>query len=87
MSPKCPVCGGPMKPLFQSTFCPRDCDRKSKKEAWVDVSVDDLVFVSEWDDEPTLKLVVCPGCGSTDTKDFPHLGVRKTRCVPCGRVF
>lgn len=23
----CPKCGGPMKPLFIGSFCPRDCDR------------------------------------------------------------
>lgn len=25
--PKCGVCGGGMKPLFQSFYCPKDCDR------------------------------------------------------------
>jgi hypothetical protein len=25
--PKCEVCGGATKPLFQSFFCPKDCDR------------------------------------------------------------
>lgn len=23
----CPVCSGPMKPLFTGFFCPKDCDR------------------------------------------------------------
>lgn len=28
----CPTCSGPMKPLFQSFFCPQDCDRKPPPE-------------------------------------------------------
>jgi hypothetical protein len=27
---KCPTCSGPMKPLFTSWFCPRDCDRPAQ---------------------------------------------------------
>ena len=26
----CPVCNGPMKPLFTSMYCPADCDRVFK---------------------------------------------------------
>ena len=27
----CPVCKGPMKPLFNGLFCPRDCDRRPRQ--------------------------------------------------------
>lgn len=25
---KCPTCGGAMRPLFTSWFCPKDCDKE-----------------------------------------------------------
>jgi hypothetical protein len=35
MAGRCPDCGGPMKPLAYSEFCPNDCDRKGESlPAW-----------------------------------------------------
>lgn len=30
---ECPVCKGPMKPLFTGSYCPKDCDRPNVKAA------------------------------------------------------
>lgn len=33
----CDVCGGPMRPLFTGSFCPKDCDSRAAKaqsEPW-----------------------------------------------------
>lgn len=50
----CPTCGGPMKPLFTSTFCPRECDLRTTTAAPIVVEIKgrrwsvELVAAGEW---------------------------------------
>lgn len=48
---RCPVCKGPMKPLFNGLYCPNDCDRKQPPQSSADAEPhqetdDSVTFVS-----------------------------------------
>lgn len=44
----CPVCNGPMKPLFTGSFCPKDCDRPNHKAAEIAVAQDLIAKPKAW---------------------------------------
>lgn len=67
----CTNCGARLKPLFQTLYCPSNCDRP--KEA------------TDWADEKTVE--VCRKCGSTDLEPFPLMFGMATHCVACGAVW
>lgn len=37
---ECPVCKGPMKPLFTGSYCPKDCDRPGAKLATISKEIE-----------------------------------------------
>ena len=79
----CSVCKGPMKPLFSSFFCPRDCDRpwaesieiRNIKEVIAVADYNEygyLTFKQSWLWKPTgyksARLLNCPYCLVNGTK-------------------
>ena len=73
---KCPVCRGPMKPLFQGFFCPNECDLPAEKRAPKKATIATSPTLAEWGwDVPHVtppraplnlanlkKAVACPTC-------------------------
>ncbi len=80
----CPDCGGPMVPLFSSTYCKAECDKpKAALKPGLQAALDDFM---EEDTQPMIgwSSGICPKCAGNNTG---KLTGGMSHCWTCGGVW
>lgn len=85
-----------MRPLFQSWFCPRDCDRKPPAkvdESWDSDKTEPGVGTGGWFG-PSLPFAFVPpqpalqnACTKCQATKFYQFDAANKACVGCGKLF